>query len=367
MKIAFIRQRFAAFGGAERYMNLLIQQLSQRGHEIFVLANKWDENAISANVTWRPVPMIRATSFLRALTFAKKSHKAVQAGNYDLVISLDRTIQQDIYRSADGCHREFFSRRMEYASLSKRIRLRLNPLHYALLWLEKKMYSAANTRAVIALSHRVKEEIVRHYNFPAERIHVIHNGVDLDRFKFREPRKDDGKFVLLFVGSGFERKGLQFCIQALAKLPMNVELHVVGKGSVGAYQRLAEKIGVGQRVVFRGPIQNVELIYPEADVLIHPAIYEPFGNVVLEAMACGIPVVAARFVGASEIIIAGKNGTDVQEPADAGEFAHGIGSLLDRQNLSAMAVPCRKTAEAHSISRYVDQVQEVIASLNRSV
>ena len=360
MKIAFIRQRFTAFGGAERYMNLLIKHLAAHGNEIHVLANQWDKTVEMKNVVWHPVPMIRVLSFLRALSFATNCKKAIERETFDLVISLDRTLRQDIYRSADGCHREFFSRRSHYASPLRCARLRLNPLHYILLWLEKETYSAQNTRAVIALSHRVKEEIIRHYHFPAERIHVIHNGVDIGRFKLSAPRKDDGKFVLLFVGSGFERKGLQFCLQALARLPENVDLHVVGKGGIRTYQRLARKLGIENRVIFRGPIQNVERIYPEADILVHPAIYEPFGNVVLEAMACGIPVVASQFVGASEIIVLGKNGLVVQNPAETDEFASALRKLLDRPTLAAMAGPARETAEAHSIAQYVDKVLEVI-------
>ncbi len=363
MKIAFIRQRFAAFGGAERYMNLLIEHLAARGHEIHVLANHWDSIAANAKVIWHPVPMLRAFSFLRALSFAVNARKAIHQEKFDLVISLDRTLEQDIYRSADGCHRAFFLRRMQYATPLRRIRLRLNPLHYILLWLEQQTYSPQNTRAVIALSHRVKEEVIRHYNFPGDRIHVIHNGVDIQRFQLNAPRPETGNFVLLFVGSGFERKGLQFCIQALAKLPANVELHVVGKGSTRPYQSLAEKLGVASRVTFKGPIQHVEKIFPGADILVHPAIYEPFGNVVLEAMACGIPVVASKFVGASEIIIPGRNGMVVQDPGNIDELADAIRQLLDRKTLEKMAVLARETAEAHSIMRYVDYILTVIGGL----
>jgi UDP-glucose:(heptosyl)LPS alpha-1,3-glucosyltransferase len=363
MKIALIRQRFTAFGGAERYMNLLIEHLAARGHEIHILANQWDPSAGSKKVIWHRVPMWRAFSFLRALSFALNCRKAVQQNQFDLVISLDRTLRQDIYRSADGCHREFFLRRLHYASPLRRVRLRLNPLNYVLLWLEKNTYSAQNTRAVIALSNRVKEEIIRYYHFPAERIHVIHNGVDIERFRLSAPRKDDGKFILFFVGSGFERKGLRFCVEALAKLPANVELHVIGKGSTRAYQKLAEELGVATRVVFRGPIQNVEKLFPEADVLVHPAIYEPFGNVVLEAMACGIPVVAARFVGASEIIVPGQNGAIVKDPGNFDELANAIRAWLDREMLAKAAISARKTAEAHSIARYVDDVLTVIGGL----
>ncbi|MEO6035851.1 MAG: glycosyltransferase family 4 protein, partial [Verrucomicrobiota bacterium] len=270
---------------------------------------------------------------------------------------------QDVYRSADGCHRAFFSRRIKYASFLRRIRLRLNPLHYVLLRLEKKTYSPENTRAVIALSQRVKDEILQHYPDPAGQIHVVHNGVDAGRFARSAPRQDDGRFVLLFVGSGFERKGLRFCIAALPRLPANVELHVVGKGSIRPYLREARQLGVAARVHFQGPEQNMEKIYPTADILIHPAIYEPFGNVVLEAMACGLPVIASRFVGASEIIVDGKNGRVVEEPGDAEELATAIRTMLDRNTLAAMAEHARATALLHSLDDYVERILEIIRSM----
>src|ERR1041384_5531186 len=84
----------------------------------------------------------------------------------------------------------------------------LNPQHFTMLWIEKKTYAPHNTRSRIANSHRGKEEIVRHYQFPAERIQVIHNGVDCDRFRPATKKPARQEIVLLFVGSGFERKGL---------------------------------------------------------------------------------------------------------------------------------------------------------------
>ncbi|MEO6035430.1 MAG: glycosyltransferase family 4 protein, partial [Verrucomicrobiota bacterium] len=96
MKIAFIRQRFAAFGGAERYMNLIMERLARRGHEIHVLANCWNASPETKDITWHHVPMLRAFSFLRAWSFARNCQTIVRESDFDFVISLDRTFSQDV-------------------------------------------------------------------------------------------------------------------------------------------------------------------------------------------------------------------------------------------------------------------------------
>src|SRR5205823_3476009 len=119
---------------------------------------------------------------------------------------------------------------------------RFNPFHATMLRLERQTFCPACTGWIIANSRRGKEEIVRHYGFPEDRIEVIYNGVDLARFR-ADPRtpalsskggEGAGRIAkealtLLFVGTGFERKGLAYCIRALANLPGNFNLRVVGK------------------------------------------------------------------------------------------------------------------------------------------
>jgi UDP-glucose:(heptosyl)LPS alpha-1,3-glucosyltransferase len=364
MKVGLIKQRYTAQGGgSERYTNGLIAQLLARGHEVQVLAARWDPTAASTGVTLRRVPVTQAPSFARTLSFALNCRRVVEQVDCDLVLSIERTIRQDICRAGGGCHREWLIQRRRYRAGVGRNLFWLNPLHVALLWIERRSYSPQNTRAIIANSHRGKEEIIRHYGFPAERIHVIHNGTDCERFKPGPRKPDSAETVLVFAGSGFERKGLEFAVRALARLPASVRLEVAGKGNPSAYQRVAKNLGVAGRVRFLGSAARMEEVYGRSDILVHPAIYEPFSNTCLEAMACGLPVVTSRINGASEIVRPGENGNVVEDPADIPELAAAIRFFLDRAVRAKARVLARQTAESLPMSLNVEKTLSVIDAL----
>lgn len=364
MRIALVRQRYVEHGGAERYMNAVAAELVRRGHEVHVFANRWDDAAASRGVVFHRVPMIHVTSFLRVLSFAINSKKMITRFPTDVVFSFERTLRQDIYRAGDGCHREYLRQRLRHSPPWKRITIWFNPLHATLLWLERRVFDPANTRHIIANSARGKDEIVRHYGFPAERITVVYNGVDTERFK---PTARPGTGTLLFVGSGWERKGLEFAIRALPNLPEHVTLRVVGKGNRRRYERLARQLGVAGRVNFAPPLSQIEEAYAKADVFLFPTIYEPFANVCLEALACGLPVVTSRINGASEIITPGVNGAVLEEPADTTELATGIGLFLDPGRWAEASVRARETAESLPFSRCVEGILEVIRLAGQQV
>ena len=175
LKIGLIRQRYVASGGAERYLHGVIEELIALGHEVHLFANAWSE---TPHVQFHKVPILRGMSFTKILTFALGAQKVVKRAECDLVFSLERTLHQDVYRAGDGCHREWLLERGGRFA-------RLNPLHLTILALEKRVFSPVRTGWIIANSKRGKDEIIKHYKFPAERIEVIYNGVDLKRFQPR--------------------------------------------------------------------------------------------------------------------------------------------------------------------------------------
>lgn len=335
MKIAVIRQKYSDFGGAERYTAALIESLLKAGHEVHVFANEWkmkDDGLKDRSIIFHHVPMLKGLSVLQVMSFAVNVRRLLKRQQFDIIHSFERTLYQDIYRAGDGCHREWLKQRRKIDPPGKSIFHRINPLHIALLWIEKQIFKEGNYKAIMANSLRGKKEIVDLYGVPENKIYVIYSAVDSKRFTVDNGQEKKQKLcrqfginpdnpLLLFVGSGFQRKGLPVTLQALALLPFPAHLIVVGKERLSPYQRLAKKLGVDSSVTFTGPIPDVAPFYAGADLFIFPTIYEPFSNVCLEAMAAGLPVVTSRINGASEVLIEGENGCIVEDPFNAKEIA----------------------------------------------
>jgi UDP-glucose:(heptosyl)LPS alpha-1,3-glucosyltransferase len=357
MKIALIREKYTDFGGAERYVASLAENLALRGHEIEIFTRTWktrnndgNSGTPSFHPVLRRVPILKGPSFLQILSFALNVRKMLQRDRYDIIHSFERTLYQDIYRAGDGCHKEWLAQRRKIDPPGKGILHQINPLHRTLLWIEKQIFSEKGCRAVMTNSRRGKKEIIDLYGVPEEKISVIYTPVDSKRF-FRERREESRvkllqQFsikpecsLLLFVGSGFKRKGLTATLKALPLLPFPVHLLVVGKDRLSPYKRLAENLGIEKTVTFTGPITDVVPYYQGADLFIFPTIYEPFSNVCIEAMAAGLPVVTSRINGASEVLREGENGYIIEDPLDPAEIAVKI--------RLGLTIPINKIAETN--------------------
>jgi len=160
-------------------------------------------------------------------------------------------------------------------------------------------------------------------------------------------------FTVLFVGSGFARKGLATAIEAFAAFAdRGSRLLVLGKGDASTYQALASRLGIGERVVWLGARADPERWYAGADIVVLPSRYEPFGNVHLEALASGLPVVASARAGGSEVITEGINGA-VVEPTDARAITFALERFRGQPSGEVMQA-ARRSAEPYT---YVAQVR----------
>lgn len=359
MRFAFIKKRFSTYGGAERYLQTLIQQLKDSDHEIHVFANQWTEEK---GITFHKVNIIPFTSFLSTLTFDRNLRLKIRGLEFDCIISFERTTSHDIYRAGEGCHAEWLNIRSEIEPFYKNISFKINPLHITLIQLEKKIFK--NSGLIIANSKMVKEQIIKHYKVPENKIATIYNGVDLTRFspdnkeKWRNDIRNslnipkDSK-VLLFVGSGFERKGLKTLMHAIPSINKDVKVIIVGKGNTKKYKALTEKLGVSKSVVFLGIQNNLEKLYAASDLFVLPTLYDPFSNATIEAMASGIPVITTKNNGVAELIENGHEGFVMESLFDARELAQKINlSLENHQHMGEMA---RKKAEEFSIEKAVEE------------
>lgn len=207
----------------------------------------------------------------------------------------------------------------------------------------------------------VQREIAERFGLPEERLPVIYNAIDPDSFhpRLREARTSTraragipaDAVVFLLVGSGYARKGVGEALGALARLPPTAHLVVVGRDRRERhYRRLARKLGVAPRVTFAGPQDDPKPWYGAADVFVLPTRYDALSNAVLEAMACGLPVITSTRCGAGELVTAHDAGT-VCDARDVPAIAHAMQQLLEsdlraRQGAAARAAVLPLTPEA---------------------
>lgn len=373
MRIALIRKKYTPHGGAERYLQQLVDGLLKAGHEVHLFASKWEEQP---GIVFHRVPFVKGLSFLQVISFAASVRKALAKEKFDLVHSLERTVCQDVYRAGDGCHKEWLIQREKIYPWWKNIFTAINPLHRSILYLEKRLYSYPDTKFIIANSQRGKREIISHYAYPADKIEVIYNGVDTKKFhsSLREqhlkPVREklglkENDFVLLWVGSGFKRKGLGTLLKSLELLwnegRRNWHLLIVGKGKIKQYQETLKAKEYKERIIFLGPKSDVLPFYGAADVFVLSTVYEPFANVCLEALACGLPVITTSMNGAGEILTS-DTGSVVSDPNDAKELAGAIKHWQDNPQNTGEA--CRKLAERFPIEQNVQKTLEIYERLS---
>lgn len=374
MKIAFIRKRYTPYGGAERYTASLIKYLTDKGHEIHIFANSWDSNHHS-DAVYHYIPIIKGASFLKVLSFAFFTKRIIKKYRFDIIHSFERTLCQDIYRAGDGCHKEWLIQKKKAASFLENLVTFINPLNFTILAIEDIIFKKANYKLIIANSKRGKEEIIKHYNVPGDKIEVVYNGVDLSEYNpankrlFRDDVRltmDIGKkdILILFTGSGFKRKGLKYLLYAMALLAdkkgnMPVRLLVAGHGNLLKYMMITKRLGIKDYVKFIGPYPYMKKFYAAADIFVLPSLYEPFSNACCEAMASGLSVITSKISGVSELIQEGENGFILNDPTDAGEITDKICVLFNSEERIRIGNNARETIERYDMESQVTRITEI--------
>jgi UDP-glucose:(heptosyl)LPS alpha-1,3-glucosyltransferase len=227
---------------------------------------------------------------------------------------------------------------------------------------ERRAYGHRNLRAVIAVSRRVGEEVERHYGPLRVPVTVIPNGVDLDDFApaAAAARRPPGARARLLLVGAWERKGLATAIAALAGMRADAELRAVGAGDRDRFRRLASRLGVADRVRLEPPRARIADAMREADLFVLPTRYDPFGMVIAEAMACGLPVVTSAVAGAADLIRDGESGRVVADPADAAAFARAMDDVLaDEARGAAMGRAARAAVADLGWDRIAQRTLEV--------
>jgi len=343
--IGFARRGYSS-GGAEAYLKRLAAGVAATGRRVALFtAGDWPAEEWS----FGPIVRVKAKS---AIGFADELEK-ISRDNCDVLLSLERVWRCDVYRAGDGVHRAWLQRRADTGGLVPKFSRFFNRKHSAALDLEESLFANRRARRVIANSRMVKDEIVGVYGYPAEQIDVVYNGVPLDLFRGeKESATGRDEVAVLFAGSGWERKGLQFAFDAFQARPGKMKLLVAGRGDSGKFS--------SSRTEFLGVVRDMPGVYRAADIFLLPTIYDPFSNACLEALAAGLPVITTKANGFSEIIENGRHGTVVDDPRNVSALTEALEFWSDPVRREQARIDNRALAAQFDISTNVAKTLEIV-------
>jgi UDP-glucose:(heptosyl)LPS alpha-1,3-glucosyltransferase len=348
MKIGIVRRGHSATGGAEAYLLRLASALRDFGEETTLITSPdWPADR------W-PFGEILRLKGKTPRDFAAEFSS--QSTGCDIHLSLERVPGCEVYRAGDGVHAAWLERRNAFEPFWKRLTRGLNRKHAEILDLERRVFDPAKTHAIIANSTMVRDEILAHFPYPADRIHIVRNGIRpwkelparaTARQKFG---LDSEVFCPLFLGTGWERKGLSTALGAVRMLD-SAKLLVAGRGPADLYRC--------ENAQFLGPVSDIASLFAAADVLVAPTWYDPFSNACLEALAAGLPVITTPANGFSEIITPGVHG-DITPAGNSHALAEAIEKWRNPQKLTTAREACRSLASEFSIERNARETLEIL-------
>jgi len=218
----------------------------------------------------------------------------------------------------------------------------------------------------------VKQEIINSYKIDPNKIKVIYNGIDLKKVDYKKSfEKLSSEFtikknqlILLFVGSGFKRKGVEEFLRIFSMLETKdiMGFIVGGESKMVFYQNLAKELKIDSKIIFTGPRTDVDDFYSISDVFLFPTHYDPFSNVVLEAMNFENVVFTTSKNGASEIL---NDKFIMSEPFDK-KIISSIDKLLVNKTLMAEEkIKNKEISTLFSIEKNLAQTLEVIKEIEK--
>ena len=246
----------------------------------------------------------------------------------------------------------------------------LMPRHRILLAMESEYFRRSHPRDILCTSNREVEDLHRLYGVDPALTTVVPNPFDPERFNLERRQRhraearselgiEEGELAVMFIANELQRKGFGQALEAMSLMgDERLTLHVVGKAGLGPYQSLIRRLGLAERVRYHGPSTDVGWHLSAADLMVLPTQYEPFGLVIIEALASGVPVVTTRLAGAAEAVQHGRTGLILEDPYNVEELA-GLLAVAEQADLEAWG----RDAAASVGSYRRDQVMERVAGI----
>ena len=378
-RVAIFYKTFSSYGGQEKVVYNFAHYLAGKGYLVEVYCSKQKSPSKSPDLKVKKLFVPNLGRGMRNLIFALRSYgvaRKLKEEGY-AILGFGKTFYQDLFRAGGGVHRYYAKRAAyKYASPLRRelylLKKRLSLSYWITNFIEKLTFESPHLKGVIVPTQFVKEQIVTYFKPKAE-LFLIRNGVDLKRFypnpeAGRELRRElsikEGEFVFSYVSTNFALKGFHYLLEACKTLKekgYSFKLIAAGERS-SRWERLIEKLGLEDRVFLLGKVRGVEKVYSAGNFFVYPTLFDASSNAVLEAMACGVPVIASRYSGTGELVEEGVSGFIISSPENPSEVAEKMERAL-KARWKEMGEAARKTVEKYPQEEVFEKYEKLLSSL----
>jgi UDP-glucose:(heptosyl)LPS alpha-1,3-glucosyltransferase len=380
MDIAFCYESvLPSRGGCETYIAGLASRLARDGHRVHLYACRWDAAALPAAVTYHHVRMPRCPRFIRPWLFSLATRRALAGSTHAVTVGFDKIFGLDVLYPQGGLYAATSDHNLlKYPSKLTRALARaikfVDPAHLSFSLLERRQYAGPDRPLIVAISDMVRGHLRERFRPGAGDVRLVRLATDRTRFdetdrplRRLEWRTHWGiapeETVALFAGMNYRLKGLEPLLHAVRRLPSesSFRLLVAGNKHTSDFERLARRLGVADRVRFVGYCADMRNCYFAADFFVHPTFYDPCSHVVLEAMACGLPVITSKYNGASELMHPPREGYVIDDPHDLSHLSWCLAQMLDPAHRASCARAARKAAAQWTFEQHYRQMLSVFA------
>lgn len=366
-------------GGVERCVREVARALADR-YDVTFVGDEFDPNGMEG-VSFDPVGGRRLPTFLGLLSFRGRASRRLRERRDDVVVTWGAQCPPGDILAVASVHRAWLRHGRaiptRFGRIPNRVRYAL-PQHAVRLYLERSYFRSRSNNIVCVLSEQNLEEVAQLYNVPLQRMVIIPNGYAGEEFSAERAAElrarqraqlglGETDVLVLLVANELHRKGFATLLEAVAEVgDPRVKVAVVGRAPIEAYMPQIRQRGLGDRVRWYGPSDEVAVWYAAADLFVMPSQYEAYPLVVIEALACGLPVITTAFAGSLDAVQPGVNGLLLEDPSDALELAR-----LLRQGLNDDVRASWREAAPASVARlewrriaerYAEQIETIAIS-----
>ncbi len=366
LRLVFSLYKYFPHGGMQRAFIRIVGHCLDAGARVTVYALEW-KGEVPKGIDLRLIKASAVFNHTRYERFQTAQRRLLRANPPDCVIGFNKMPGLDVYYAADTCY-------LEKALTARTMLYRQTPRFHHFAHCERAVFSLEAGVRILMSSPTQHAIYRRHYGTPESRFHALPPGIARDRMAGPDAqvRRNRGRAALgigadellvLLIGSGFITKGLDRALDAMASLPeslrIRTQLVAIGTDEPRRFREHAQRLGLDARFRVLSGRDDIPDLLQAGDLLIHPAYFENTGNVLLEAVVAGLPVLTTDVCGFAHYIVDAKAGKVIPSPYRQSDLDQGLREMLTSEARSSWrknGIEFGQSADLYSLPQRAAQV-----------